>query len=74
LVRGLRLAAGGFAIGVPMALGFAQLIRGMLSGISPADPITYSAVCVLLFGVALIACWSPARKTAQLNPVSVLRQ
>ena len=71
--RGLRLTAVGMALGLAAALGVTQLLTGLLYGISPADPITYVGVVLLLGTVALAACYIPARRATRIDPMVVLR-
>jgi ABC-type antimicrobial peptide transport system permease subunit len=73
LVEGLRLALLGVAVGLPIALAVAQLLRNGLYGFPPADPETFVAVPLLLLGVALVACWLPARRAAKVDPMVALR-
>jgi len=42
-------------------------------GVNPRDPAIFAGTATLLLGVALLACWIPARRAARLNPVDVLR-
>src|SRR5216110_2456732 len=73
LQNGLKLASTGTAIGVIGALVLSQLLRGLLFGIGPTDPLTFAAVPLLLVSVALLACWLPARSAARVNPMEALR-
>jgi len=73
LRNGLKLASTGTAIGVIGALVLSQLLRGLLFGIGPTDPLTFAAVPLLLVSVALLACWLPARSAARVNPMEALR-
>jgi putative ABC transport system permease protein len=69
----LRWLAVGLAAGLAGSWGVAQLLRGMLFGIGPADPSTFVAVVVVLGLVALAACWNPARRAVSMDPLAVLR-
>lgn len=64
-------------IGIRMALGaaiaFGHLIRSMLYGISPFDPVALGAVVAVLALAALAASWIPARRAARVDPALVLR-
>jgi len=73
LRQGVRLVAIGLMIGCPLALGGAFLVRGMLYGLSPADPLTYAAVAILLLAAGLLASYLPARRATAADPASVLR-
>jgi len=70
---GLRLTVIGLGIGLLAAAGLGQLIRWMLFGLSPFDPITFISISVLLLTIATLACWLPARRAAATNPVNALR-
>jgi putative ABC transport system permease protein len=71
---GMRLAIIGTAIGLAGALTLARLMQSTLYGVHTIDLPSLSAVAVLLLGVALLACWVPARRTAGIDPMLVLRQ
>jgi putative ABC transport system permease protein len=55
------------------ALALSRLIRELLYGISPADPLTFAAVALLLLFIALLACYLPARRAASVDPTLALR-
>ena len=73
LGQALRLTIMGIVVGSASAAVVARLLSGFLFGISPADPITFAAVVVLLFVVALLAAYVPARRAAMLEPLTILR-
>ena len=73
LGQGLRLAVVGVALGLLAALAFTRLLKGLLFGISASDPLTFAVVAMLLVGVALLACWIPARRATKVNPLEALR-
>jgi putative ABC transport system permease protein len=73
LGQGIKLIALGVAIGSAGALGLTRLISKLLYGISPNDPSTFVAVAILLICVAVAACWLPARRAAQVDPMVALR-
>jgi putative ABC transport system permease protein len=73
LARGLRLTLVGVAIGGLLALASAQLIRGMLYGVGPADPTTFTVVPLLLVVIAMLACYLPARRATRVDPIVALR-
>jgi putative ABC transport system permease protein len=73
LRNGAVLAVAGVALGLLLAFGLARLIASMLFQTSAADPPTFSVVPLLLLGVALLACYLPARRAARVDPMNALR-
>ncbi|BAC90368.1 ABC transporter permease [Gloeobacter violaceus] len=71
--QGMALALVGIALGLAASLAVARLLTGLLFGVSAADPATYVALSVLLCGVALVACYVPARKAAKVDPAVAMR-
>jgi predicted permease len=69
----LMLVAIGLAIGVPIALGATRIIATQLFGIGATDPLTFTAVSILLLLVALAACYIPARRAMRVDPMVALR-
>ncbi len=67
------LALAGIGLGVVGALGLTRLLRGLVFQVDPMDPVTIVATAGLLLGVALLACWVPAWRTARLDPMRALR-
>jgi len=74
LGQGLKLAIVGVALGLLAAIAFTRLLKGLLFGISASDPLTFASIAVLLVGVALLACWIPARRATKVNSLEALRQ
>ena len=70
---GMTLAACGIAIGIGGALAFTRVLAGLLFGVQPYDPWTFSGVVALLCLVALLACYIPARRAARVDPMVALR-
>lgn len=70
---GLRLALTGTAIGIVISLLTARLLASQLYQVSPHDPGTFVAGIVILFIIALVACWLPARRAASVDPMQALR-
>ncbi len=71
--QGMRLVLVGVAVGFVAALLLTRLIQTLLFGTKAADPVTFSAVAILLVIVGLIACYVPARRAAGVDPVLALR-
>jgi putative ABC transport system permease protein len=74
LIMGGRLVLVGLAIGVAVSIASTRLLRSQLFGVEPADPISYVAVAGLLAFVAFVACYIPARRAANVDPLVALRQ
>jgi ABC-type antimicrobial peptide transport system permease subunit len=74
LGRGLRPALFGVAIGLVAAIGLMRLMRSLLYGVSAHDPLTLTAISLLLILMALLACLIPARRAARVDPAVALRR
>jgi ABC-type antimicrobial peptide transport system permease subunit len=64
----IGIAAGGIA-----ALALSRLMSSILFDVKPTDPLTFGGVALLLCGIALLACYIPARRAASLDPMQALR-
>jgi putative ABC transport system permease protein len=73
LADGMRLAAAGIAIGLGASFALTRLMKALLFEVSATDPLTFALISALLAGVALLACWIPARRAAQMDPMTSLR-
>jgi putative ABC transport system permease protein len=69
----MLLALVGATVGVLLALPVARLASGLLYGVSASDPRTYAGITLLLMGVALLACYLPARRATRIDPLVALR-
>jgi putative ABC transport system permease protein len=73
LREGVSTALWGVAIGVPAAFALTRLIRGLLFGVNPADPVIYALTAAALGGAALLASYLPARQVLKIDPAETLR-
>ncbi len=74
LLQGMKLAALGAGIGLLISLALTRLVKNLLFGVSPTDPLTFGTIVLLLMSVALLACYFPARKAIKVDPIVALRQ
>jgi putative ABC transport system permease protein len=73
LVQGGRMALGGIAVGLIASLALIRVISNLLFGVTATDPMTYAGVSALLLGIALVACYLPARRAMRVDPIVALR-
>jgi ABC-type antimicrobial peptide transport system permease subunit len=71
--RGMAPVLCGLAAGMGGALLLGRLIANQLYGVAPNDPLTMSAVAIVLVAVAVAACWVPARRATEIDPLRALR-
>jgi ABC-type antimicrobial peptide transport system permease subunit len=69
----LLLVACGLALGLPAAVLASRLITSQLFGLKAADPVTFTAACLMMAAVALAASYLPARRAASIDPMRALR-
>jgi predicted permease len=73
LAQGARLAGLGIAIGLLCSLAVTRTLARFLYGVQPTDPLTFLSVSLLLVAVALLACYLPARRATEVDPMIALR-
>jgi putative ABC transport system permease protein len=73
LRQGLALALAGVVIGGAAAFALTRWMESLIFGVSPTDPVTFSAVSTLLVAIALVASYVPARRAVKLDPMRSLR-
>jgi putative ABC transport system permease protein len=71
---GMKLAIAGVALGLAGAAALAQLITTMLFNVTPFDPATYAVTATLLLAIAAVACYVPARRAMNVDPLVAIRQ
>jgi predicted permease len=72
--HGLRLSAAGVLLGLVAAIALTRAMTTMLVGVRPTDPLTFAAMVVLFFVIAIVSSWLPARRAAGLDPTMALRE
>jgi ABC-type antimicrobial peptide transport system permease subunit len=73
LRQGMLLTAVGVLVGVVGALALTQTIKSLLFEVSATDPVVFTSIPVLLVVVALLACYTPARRATKVDPLEALR-
>ncbi|HEX7730714.1 MAG TPA: ABC transporter permease [Terracidiphilus sp.] len=73
LMQGMRLTVAGIVLGLVLSFVLTHLLASMFYGVSATDPTTAVAVTVLLGGIALAACYVPARRALHIDPVTAIR-
>ncbi len=71
--HGMRLTSLGLAIGIAAAIVLTRSLASLWFGISATDPLTFTSITVILCGVALLACYLPARRAMRVDPIVALR-
>ena len=71
--RGMKLVLTGVALGLIGAFGLTRLMRTMLFGVAPTDPVTFVSIAILLMAIAMLACYVPGRRATKVDPLVALR-
>lgn len=71
--QGMTMAVIGLVLGLIGAFLVSRVLIGMLYGVSPTDPLTFTGVSIVLLSVALLACVIPARRATRVDPIVALR-
>ncbi len=71
--QGAGMIAIGVGVGLILAFFFTRLMASLLFGVAPTDLATFASVTAVLFGVALTACYIPARRATRVDPIQTLR-
>jgi putative ABC transport system permease protein len=73
LGRALRVVGAGVLLGLVGAVGVTRVLQRFLFGVTPTDPVAFTAVTLALVGIGLAAAWMPARRATRIEPASALR-
>ena len=74
LGQAMRMTIAGIAAGIVASFGLIRLLRAMLFGVKPSDPLTFAVVPLILAAVALAAAYIPALRASCVDPMRALRR
>jgi predicted permease len=72
--EGLKLSLAGTVVGLLGAFAVTRVMASMLVGVNPTDPITFAAIVMLFWAIAVTASWLPARRASRLDPMNAIRE
>jgi putative ABC transport system permease protein len=72
--QGMRPVLLGIGLGLAGAFGLSRLMSGLLFGIEPSDPFTYTVVALVLAAAAVVSCFVPALRALRVDPITALRE
>jgi ABC-type lipoprotein release transport system permease subunit len=73
LREGLKPALAGMLVGLPVAAASCRLLKALLFGVQPLDPVTFTLAPIALLAVAALACYLPALRASRIDPAETLR-
>jgi putative ABC transport system permease protein len=71
--QGMRMVAAGMVIGLAASAGMTRVLRTLLFGVSPTDPLVFVATALLVAATAAVTIYLPARRASRLDPLTMLR-
>jgi ABC-type antimicrobial peptide transport system permease subunit len=69
----MRLASIGIIIGLAGSLALTRFIKTLLFEVKASDPLTYASIALLIVAVSTLACYLPARRAAEVDPLAALK-
>jgi predicted permease len=73
LTQAAKLVLAGTALGLVLALTLARVLKNLIYNVSPADPLTFASVGLMVIAIAVLACYIPALKATKASPMTALR-